>query len=86
MIWDEKEYPFQTGASLYIPRQDSFDYELKAFWEDHMRIDPWMGLKTLEPLGSSNRLRKKVYYASSTLRRKLNGRKEIAVHSINQIP
>jgi hypothetical protein len=57
-VWDPEKYPWQTVAKLVIPKQDSFNYELKSFWEDQMRIDPWQGLKTLQPLGSSNRLRK----------------------------
>ena len=106
-VWDPEKYPWQTVAKLVIPKQDSFNYELKSFWEDHMRIDPWLGLKTLQPLGSPNRLRKVgtskhqfsgtgtgvlmtgmgiVYPASSKLRRYMNGREEIHVHSMDQIP
>lgn len=84
--WDEEKYPWQTIATLKIPRQEAFDLERKAFWEDHMRLDPWHGLKAYQPLGSANRLRRVVYPASSALRRKLNGRKEIAVTSIDEIP
>ncbi|CAF9934240.1 MAG: hypothetical protein ALECFALPRED_005893 [Alectoria fallacina] len=57
-VWDPEKYPWQTVATLVIPKQDSFNYELKSFWEDHMRIDPWLGLKSLQPLGSPNRLRR----------------------------
>ena len=85
-VWDPEKYPWQTVARLEIPKQNSFNYELKSFWEDHMRIDPWLGLKTLQPLGGPNRLRKVVYPASSKLRREMNGRKEIHVHSMEQIP
>jgi hypothetical protein len=103
-VWDAEKYPWQTIGKLVIPKQDSFNYERKTFWEDHMRIDPWHGLKSLQPLGSSNRLRKQcecayltvwdqhalmpilVYPASSALRRKLNGRKEIHVREIVEIP
>ncbi|KKY22942.1 putative catalase-like heme-dependent [Diplodia seriata] len=85
-VWDSDKYPWQTVAKLIIPKQDSFDYERKAFWEDHMRVDPWHGLVTLQPLGSPNRLRRVVYPASSGLRRKMNGRKEINVKSIDEIP
>lgn len=84
--WDEEKYPWQTVATLRIPKQDSFNYERKAFWEDHLRLDPWHGLKAYQPLGSSNRLRKYVYQRSSALRRELNGRKEIGVKSIDEIP
>jgi hypothetical protein len=84
--WDEEKYPWQTVAKLEIPPQEAFSLERKAFWEDHMRLDPWHGLKSYQPLGGSNRLRRGVYPRSSALRRKLNGRKEIAVKDINEIP
>ncbi|KAF9880345.1 hypothetical protein CkaCkLH20_02299 [Colletotrichum karsti] len=84
--WDEEKYPWQTVAKLVIPRQNSFDFERKRFWEDYMRVDPWHGLKSLQPLGSPNRLRRVVYQASSSLRRELNGVKEVHVASIDEIP
>ncbi|KAJ0384433.1 hypothetical protein COL922a_008361 [Colletotrichum nupharicola] len=84
--WDEEKYPWQTVAKLVIPRQNSFDFERKRFWEDYMRVDPWHGLKNLQPLGSPNRLRRVVYAASSKLRRELNGVKEINISSIDEIP
>lgn len=84
--WDEEKYPWQTVGTLKIPKQESFDLERKTFWEDHMRLDPWHGLKAYQPLGGSNRLRRVVYPASSGLRRKLNGRKEIWIKSIDEIP
>lgn len=85
-FWDPEKYPFQTVAKIVFPPQDSFDYERKMFWEDHMRVDPWHGLKAYQPLGSPNRLRRIVYPASSSLRRKMNGRKEINVMSIDEVP
>ncbi|KAG7001437.1 hypothetical protein G7Y79_00031g065520 [Physcia stellaris] len=85
-IWDPEKYPWQTVARLEIPKQDSFNYELKSFWEDHMRVDPWLGLKSMQPLGSPNRLRRVVYPASSALRRKMNGRPEMTVKSIDEVP
>jgi hypothetical protein len=85
--WDDEKFPWQTVATLKIPKQESFDLERKVFWEDHMRLDPWHGLKAYQPLGSSNRLRKVVYPASSQLRRKMNGNKrEIWVKNIDEIP
>ncbi|KAF2117876.1 catalase-like domain-containing protein [Lophiotrema nucula] len=85
-VWDPQKYPFQTVAKTVFPPQESFDYERKAFWEDHLRVDPWLGLESFRPLGSSNRLRRVVYPRSSALRRKMNGRKEIHVKSIDEIP
>lgn len=57
-VWDPEKYPFQTVATVKFPKQESFDFERKTFWEDHMRVDPWHGLKAYQPLGGSNRLRK----------------------------
>ncbi|KAL8747736.1 MAG: hypothetical protein Q9190_000435 [Brigantiaea leucoxantha] len=85
-VWDPEKYPWQTVATLVVPKQDSFDYETKTFWEDHIRVDSWHGLKSLQPLGSPNRLRRIVYPASSALRRKMNARKEVQVKSMNEIP
>ncbi|KAL9084215.1 MAG: hypothetical protein Q9159_005338 [Coniocarpon cinnabarinum] len=85
-VWDPEKYPFQTVARVEFPPQDSFDYERKAFWEDHLRVDPFHGLVAYAPLGSPNRLRKVVYPASSALRRKMNGRKEINAKNIDEIP
>ncbi|KAI1259279.1 catalase-like domain-containing protein [Xylariaceae sp. FL1019] len=85
-VWDEAKFPWQEVARLIVPRQESFSAARRAFWEDHMRVDPWHGLETFRPLGSSNRLRKALYPASSALRRKLNAREEIHVTSIAQIP
>lgn len=85
-VWDPEKYPWQTIATVRIPKQESFDYERKAFWEDHLRVDPWLGLKAYQPLGGSNRLRRVVYPASSNLRRKMNGRREIHVKTIDEFP
>jgi hypothetical protein len=85
-IWDEEKYPWQTVAKVVIPKQDSFLPTRKTFWEEHIRMDPWHGLKSFQPLGSSNRLRRVVYPASAGFRHKMIGRREINVSSIDQIP
>jgi hypothetical protein len=73
-------------ARVVIPKQDSMIPARRMFWEDHIRLDPWHGLKSFQPLGSPNRLRRVVYLASAAIRHKMNGRKEINVTSIDQIP
>jgi len=84
--WDDEKYPWQTVGKVVIPKQDSFIPVRKSFWEDHIRLDPWHGLKSFQPLGSPNRLRRVVYPASSKLRREINGRRQIDVTDIQQIP
>lgn len=54
--------------------------------EDRIRVDPWHGLRELQPLGSINRVRKGVYKASSAYRRKLNATTEVTVTSLDDIP
>jgi hypothetical protein len=85
-IWDPEKYPWQTVAKVIIPSQDSFIPARKTFWEDHIRLDPFQGLKSFEPIGSPNRLRKGVYSASAAQRHQYTGRREINVTSIEQIP
>lgn len=85
-VWDAEKYPWQTVAKVKFPKQESFDFKRKAFWEDHLRVDPWHGLKAYQPLGSPNRLRRVVYPQSSKLRRRMNDREEINVKSIDEIP
>jgi hypothetical protein len=84
--WDSEKSLWQTVAKLVVPKQDSFLPARKSFWEDNIRLDPWHGLKSFQPLGSANRLRRAVYPASSALRRKMDGRKEVNVTSIDEIP
>ncbi|KAL2405017.1 hypothetical protein ABEF95_001280 [Exophiala dermatitidis] len=85
-VWDPEKYPWQTVARLTIPKQDSFNYALKCFWEDRLSIDPWLGLKSLGPLGGPNRLRQVVYPASSALRRKMNATTEFHIKSLDELP
>ena len=56
--WDSKKYPFQTVAKVNFPKQESWDEERNRFWLDHLRVDPWHGLVSFQPLGSANRLRR----------------------------
>lgn len=83
--WDDGKFPWQTVARLRAPKQESWNYGLKNFWEDRMRVDPWMGLRSLEPLGSANRLRRSVYPRSSKMRRQLNATTEVDVRTREEI-
>ena len=69
--WDSEKYLFVTIAKLTVPPQNSSSQPRRVFWEDNIRLDPWHGLELHKPLGSTNRLRRAVYTASSTFRRKM---------------
>jgi len=54
-----EKYPWLTVAKIVIPKQNSFLPARKTFLEVHLvRLDPWPGLRTLQPLGELDRLRK----------------------------
>ena len=64
--WDEEKYPFVKVASITIsaPQLGIDSVESKAECEN-LVFTPWHSLKAHQPLGSINRLRRKVYDASS---------------------
>lgn len=86
VVWDEKTAPYQTLATVTFPKQDSFNHERRAFWDDHMSLSPWAGLEAHRPLGSVNRLRKYVYTRSKEKRSELNAAKVQEVKSLSEIP
>ncbi|KAF8862313.1 hypothetical protein BDZ45DRAFT_712831 [Acephala macrosclerotiorum] len=83
--WEDEKYPWQIGAKVVVPQQDSYVFARKTFWEDHMVLNSWHGLKSFQPLGSPNKLRRVVYPAGASLRHKYIGG-EINISSIDQIP
>lgn len=56
--WNADKYPWQTVGKLVIPKQESWNEDRNRFWVDNLRVDPWHGLQSLQPLGSPNRLRR----------------------------
>ncbi|KAL7782547.1 heme-dependent catalase [Trichoderma afarasin] len=84
--WDAEKYPWETVAKLVIPKQDSYNPIRKKFWEDHIVINPWHGLVSLQPLGGSNRLRRVVYPASRAMRKKLNELEPVHLKTIEDFP
>lgn len=86
VAWDETAFPFQTVASLVFPKQESFSNDRRIFWEDAMKLNVWYGLKDLQPLGSVNRLRKRLYENSAQNRAKGNLTEPVAIDDIDQMP
>jgi hypothetical protein len=85
--WKESDTPWETVAELELPvGQDTGSDARRVFWEDHMGIGPFEGLKAHQPLGSVNRLRKQIYAHSRTNRQEKNVIKVEEIRSIDQIP
>lgn len=65
--WDEKKYPYVTVARITIPPQN-FDTDERRQFCESLFFTPWHTVAEHQPLGDINRLKLKVYEASSTFR------------------
>ena len=84
--WDEGKYPFKTVGKVVFRSQESFDPARRGFWDDQMKLNVWAGMDEHRPLGSVNRLRKRLYVESQKRRAELNATKVVDVTSVDQIP
>lgn len=84
--WSKLLAPFHTVAILDIPRQEALDPGLCRWWHDDIRLYPWAGLEEHRPLGSINRVRKRLYDASAAHRAQKNGQKLEFPQNMNDIP
>ena len=69
--WRESDSPFLSLAKIKIPSQKFNSPEQREFCEN-LSFSPWNSLNTHRPIGELNRIRKKVYQASSNYRHKKN--------------
>lgn len=85
--WDEKKYPFEQIATIEFEPQDSWLPEFRTWWDDRITCNSWHGLKTHQPLGSTNRMRRVVYAESRKLRLRVNGYKDyVEPSSLRECP
>ena len=68
VVWDEKESPYRTVATLTAPAQPSWTLERVQAVDQGMAFSPWHGLAAHRPLGSVNRMRKDAYKRSAGFR------------------
>jgi hypothetical protein len=71
ILWDETLSPFQKVATIHIPVQ-VFDSPQQIEFAEALSFTPWHSLPEHQPLGSTNRVRRKVYEAISKLRHEMN--------------
>ena len=84
--WSQLLAPFHTVATLDIPRQEALDSGICRWWHDEIRLYAWAGLEEHRPLGSINRVRKRLYDASVAYRADKNGQKVVFPQNMNDIP
>ncbi|WP_054814738.1 catalase family protein [Nocardia arizonensis] len=70
--WPEEASPHRAVATIRFEPQDPYTPERRAYGDDVLSFNSWRGLDLHRPLGSINRLKKRVYEASSNYRHEVN--------------
>lgn len=70
--WPETLSAYRAVAKIVFPKQDTYTRQRQVFGDDVLSFNSWCGLEAHRPLGSINRLKLKVYEASSDYRHKMN--------------
>lgn len=73
VVWDEKESPFRTVATLVVAPQAAWAHGSSEKTEDALSFSPWHGLAAHQPLGGVNRARNDPYRMSAEYRGRFNG-------------
>lgn len=77
-----KSSPYLPVAKVVYPKQNPYSALRRAYGDDVLSFNSWRGLEAHRPLGSINRLKLKVYEASSDFRHTMN---HIARHEPSDI-
>ncbi|CDZ98863.1 Catalase-like domain [Phaffia rhodozyma] len=85
-VWDEAYAPWIKLGELEFGVQDSLSNERRQWWENEIALSPFNALEDHRPLGSVNRLRKRVYEASRTRRAAVNGTEVKFPKSATEMP
>lgn len=83
--WSTSPQP-ERVAKLTFRRQNSDCYCRRAYADDILSFNSWRTLEAHRPLGSINRLKAKVYAASSKFRHEKNNAPQIEPSNIDQLP
>lgn len=84
--WSANESHHVPVARIRIPRQDTSSKTLRDYADDVVSFNSWTGLADHRPLGSINRLKLRVYNASSEFRHRKNGIDRVEPTAISDIP
>ncbi|MEU5843028.1 catalase family protein [Rhodococcus sp. NPDC047139] len=84
--WSTKDSPPVPVARIRIPRQDTSSDALRTYAEDVLSFNSWNGLADHKPMGSINRLKRRVYDASSEFRHRVNKIDRVEPTTASDIP
>lgn len=81
--WDS---PYLPVAKVVYPKQNPYSALRRAYGDDVLSFNSWRGLEAHRPLGSINRLKLKVYEASSDFRHRMNRIERHEPSDITELP
>ena len=84
--WSEKLSPHQPVAKITFPAQGAYSPARRVYGDDKLSFNSWNGLADHRPLGGINRLKIRVYEASSEFRHSMNNVKRIEPTDISELP
>jgi hypothetical protein len=84
--WPEDKSPYQPVAVIRLPQQTGYDDALRDFADDALTFNSWRGIAEHRPLGSINRLKLRVYEASSEFRHRKNRTESVEPADLSTFP
>jgi hypothetical protein len=84
--WPDTDSRYRGVAKLTFPVQNPATPERQAYGDDVLSFTPFRGLAAHRPLGSINRLKLRVYDASSDYRHEMNGVARVEPSSADELP
>jgi hypothetical protein len=84
--WPESASPYVGVAKITYPVQNAYSPARQVFGDDVLSFNSWRGLAAHRPLGSINRLKLKVYEASSNFRHEKNQVPRLEPTDIAELP
>ncbi|BBX69297.1 catalase family protein [Mycolicibacterium psychrotolerans] len=84
--WPEESSPYRPVATIRFPEQTGYGEALRDFADDGLTFNSWRGIAEHRPLGSINRLKLRVYEASSEFRHSRNGTAYVEPTDLSTFP
>jgi hypothetical protein len=86
VAWSEIASPPRKVATITFPPQNPYSDARRDFGDDVLSFNSWRALEDHRPLGSLNRLKLRVYKASSQFRHEMNDVAPLEPTDITQLP
>jgi hypothetical protein len=84
--WSTDESPYEPVAKITYGRQNAHSTRRRDWGDDELSFNSWRATTDHRPLGSINRLKKRVYDASSVFRHEKNNKPQIEPRVPADIP